>query len=277
MAILRPFSEFAHTQKAAMSLWYHQGADAISATVSYYMLFAITPLLLLVIMFVGQVYGTASVANALTEWGRVLGPEMVKLLTTSVVNLETIANSYSIPVIGVLFFSSMVVVMMNTYTNGLHSLWGIKRSGIRAWWKKSLRSVTFILVFVVYLSIFLAVDDLISATTQQAAVGLQALLHALFFVFLTTLLMNAALYILPAWHPSRHARLYGGLVTSTLLYLTKSFVALYLVFTPTPGLFGAAGLILVFLIWGYASAAIVFYGAAVAYVSDHARGLLSLQ
>ena len=63
------------------------------------------------------------------------------------------------------------------------------------------------------------------------------------------------------------------MVASSLFLFTRVIVTLHTATTPIPHLFGAAGLIIVMLVWVYVSAGIIFYGAAfaVAYEEDRLR------
>ena len=263
----KPHHFFRVFGRAAL-LWNDRGASALSAAVSYYMIFAITPFLLLVVSFMSLLYGATFVTAAFASWQKMLGPDMIKLLLISVQNLEHITNGYTIPLIGALFFSTMVITALNTFANGLQQLWDRPQFGVWPWVKQSLRSFLFIGILVIYLIVLLLGNKLVALAFVQAGAATLAIAYALVFILLTTVLFVATLGVLPVEAPRYHARVWGGLVASILLYSVKTFVSLYLLVTPTPGLFGTAGVVLVFLIWSYASVAVVFYGATIAYVLD---------
>lgn len=68
--------------------------------------------------------------------------------------------------------------------------------------------------------------------------------------------------------PSLKGCFVGALVSSILFVLAKILVGSYIASTPVLTLFGAAGLILVLLIWIYVWALLIYYGAAVAGLYD---------
>lgn len=250
-------------------LWYDKDADHMAATVSYYSLFAMVPFLLLTITIVGYLYGKDFIENTLLEWGSVLGPDVLNLLTHAIDNLETTADAFGFPIVGALFFSGMVVVLLNAFTSGLHKLWSIPHQGVRGWVKKSINAVFFIVVVEIYLLFLVGLEAITSYLIDATGLAiLLSLVKPLFFIVATTVLFSLVYRILPWRGPSVSARLFGAFIASILFALAKSLVSLYVSATPVPGLFGAAGLMLVLLIWVYATAAIIYFGAAYAHVVE---------
>ena len=55
--------------------------------------------------------------------------------------------------------------------------------------------------------------------------------------------------------------LYGSVISALLFTVGKTLIGLYLAYTSTASAYGAAGSLVVFLVWVYYSAQIVFFGA----------------
>lgn len=261
---------FLRDLKTAALLWYEKDADLMAATVSYYALFAVTPLLLLTITLVGLVYGRELVVDTLLVWGSVLGTDIVALLVQSVGNLELLSNNFFVPIIGVLFFSGMTVLLFNTFTTGLHQLWGIPHQGFRGWVRKCLKSVAFVFILEFYLLCIVGVYQLIDWIGETNEFFF-LVLGEMIVLFITAVLFSLMFRFLPWQYPSLYARFSASLVTSAFFTLAKFFVAVYVSLTPVPGLFGAAGVILALLIWIYVSASILYFGAALARVIDQRK------
>lgn len=249
----------------AAGLWYEKDADYMAATMSYYTLFAAVPLLLLTVTIASVVYGNDLVVATLRNWGEVLGPGVVELLHSAVNNLEALTYNFSFPIVGAIFFSGMVIVLLNAFTTGLHQLWGIPHRGVRGWVEKCLHSLVFVVALEIYLVVLLGFAYVANFMITDTGYFFYALSKLVFFILATTILFSLMYRILPWQAPPLAARLIGALVASCLFAVAKLLVALYVSATPVPDLFGAAGLIIVLLIWIYVSAAILYYGAAVAH------------
>lgn len=268
--ILILMRDFTKLCTEAAHVWYEKDADHWSAVISYYALFAVTPLLLISIVLVGALFGQDLVSSMLVDWGEVLGPNIIDLLTIAIHNLRQVAGHVQIPVFGLLFIFGAVVVAFNAFTTGLQALWSIPHQGFHGWVKKSIRSLFFLVFLQGYLAILVGIDAMMISITQGLDGGVLA--TPLFLIvtllrFLTyTLLFTSAFWLLPDTRPAFGSLLFGGAISSFLLLVGKYAIGFYVVHTPIPGLFGGAGIIVVLLIWIFVTAAIVFYGAAFGYV-----------
>lgn len=254
-----------YTFKEAAKLWYYKDAQGMAAIISYYTMFAVAPLLLLTVLIASLIYGTKFVVATLYQWGSILGPDMLELLHQSVENLEMLTGGFAVPLFGLLFFSGMVIVLFNSFTTGLHHLWGVERRGLKGWFKKIRNSILFVAILEVYIVCLIGVNGVVGSLAGIVPLVLVFSIKSLFFILATTILFSLAYRILPWERPSLPSRVFGAFIASLLLFVAKSAIAFYISTTPVPGLFGAAGIILALLIWVYISAAIIYFGAAFAY------------
>lgn len=251
--------------KAAAQVWYDADADHKAATVSYYMIFAVVPLLLLSVAIHSLVFGRDFIVDTLNDWGSVLGTDILGMLSEAVRNLQTLSDGFTIPFFGILFFTGMVITAFNTFATGVHGMWGIRHRGFRGWLRKCRHSIVFIVIFEVYLFCMLTVSYVLSVVPTSWMV-LTFFFDGLFFLAMTATLFTLAFRVLPWQSPDLRSCIWGAFVASILLYIARVLVALYISVTPVPNLFGVAGLIVALLIWIFASAAIVYFGAAFAFV-----------
>ncbi len=254
------------TAREAARLWFSSSAAHMAATVSYYMIFAMIPLLLISVAINSVIFGTDFIFATLSKWGSVLGPEVLELLRTAVGNLEVLSAGFGIPLLGTLFFSFMIIIMCNTFTSGLHDIWSIPHHGFPGWLQKTKHSVLFIIVFEGYLFLMLLLSYLFTVIKNYIPGFGIVLLDAGAFLLMTTLLFSLMFRILPRQSPALYSRFWGSFIASVFLFIVRSLVVLYIDITPIPSLFGVAGLLIVLLIWTYVATAIVYYGAAFAFV-----------
>lgn len=259
--------------KAAALMWYECDADHMASSVSYYSLFGLVPLTLLTLLLSSVLFGRAYVSVWFIELGSVFGDGTVALLSRAISNLELQTTSFAIPIVGTIFFCGMAIVMLNTFTTGLHRLWSLPHRGVRGWVCKCRNSIVFIIILQLFVMSMLIMQYL---TEWLFAGFMSALVIAIVNFSLITLLISLMYGVLPWEAPSVSARLYGATVAAVLFMIAKLFVTSYVSMSPFPGLFGGAGFLIVLLIWVYATVSILYFGAAVAQVratlqSTHAR------
>ena len=249
-------------------LWYHQDAKLYSAAFSYYAPLALIPLIVLSISIVGIFYGVEFVKDYFLGWGLILGTDLSTLISIAVTNLNAETKTFKAPILGIILFSGISILSLNVLSTGFNKIWGTPYLGVRNWFFKSLRSILFILVLQIYFIFIISFEFFISKTSFESTT-----LFSTIFIFLNTTILFVVLYkFLPRRSPSLKGCLFGGIVASTLFMVAKSLVGLYLATSSSLNLYGAAGLILVLLVWVYILAALIYYGAAVAHIYDRMYG-----
>jgi membrane protein len=252
----------------ALKTWSHAEADQYSAAVAYFTPFALTPLIFISIAWVGLMIGSEELTVLLSGWGSVIDPALPDLFKSSLLQFSEIANQFSVPFIAIMFFSIMVPVALNSVTAGLHAIWGLEYSGVRALAMRYVRAISFVfllqayLVFIILLSRL--IDSLITITTIQSLIYLNPLL-----VFSSTVVLVALGYgVLPLWAPSFRSCVVGAIVATSFLMIARAIVAFHFATAPAATLFGAATVIIVLLVWFYVGASVILFGAAFAKVYD---------
>jgi membrane protein len=250
------------------SLWIKGGAEQHAAALAYFIPFALAPLLLISITLVGIIIGRADVIALLLRWGGYIDPALPAFMTTSLANFEVLTTSYTVPILALLFFSVMILFSLNSLSSGLQHLWNVEKPGFKNLLRRSGRSILFVLVFQVYLVATIICNNIFASASMHSGLLIFQILAPLVFFMFTTLLIAISYGLLPLWAPSFRARLYGAAVATLLFLFTRTLVALHVATSPSPDIYGAAGLIFVLLIWIYMSAGIVYYGATFALAYD---------
>lgn len=257
----------------AMAIWGKREADMHAAALAYFVPFALTPLLLLSITLVGVLIGGSEVVALLVGWGNSLDPELTALLDSSVRNFDRLTTAYFVPVIALVFFSAMVLVALNSLGAGLQKIWLVETGGWKNVLNRSFRSLVFVLLLQVYLVCIILLNQTIVFISEVPYVSLLEVLYPALLFISTLMLFTIGYGLLPVQAPSFRARFYGAIVASSLFLFTRELVAFHTVTTPIPDLFGAAGLVILLLVWIYVSASIIFYGAAFAAAYEETRAL----
>jgi membrane protein len=248
----------------AALLWIERGAGYFAAAFSYYAPLALVPLLLFSVTVAGFFYGETFTSEVFTDWGSVLGEDLLTLIRIALENLSTETKTSQVPLVASAFFLGFYIIALNVLSDGFLRLWRREQRGLKYFFKKSARAIGFLLVLQIYLVLVVGFEFFIVPTLAGVYTLINTLFlyvsTAAFFTFLYRFLTNRA----PSWA----ACMVGALVSSLLFVLIKSLVDIYIATTPVLSLYGAAGLILILFVWVYVLAVIIFYGAAVVSVYD---------
>ncbi len=245
-------------------LWYMQDMKSYAAAFSYYAPLAILPLLLISITIVGTVYGESFTKQIITNWGLVLGQELIEIIRSAIGNLQSEADTFGIPLVGILFFTIASILALNVLSGGFHKLWKIEKKGLVNWLFKSLRSILFVLILQIYLIVIIGFEIFLTFTNLKGD-----FLLSLIFIYISTAAFFAILFrFLASSAPNWKACIVGASIASVLFVISKSTINIYITNLSGLNLYGAAGLILVLLIWIYVLASIIYYGAAVAHIYE---------
>ena len=245
-------------------LWIDQDMVYYAAAFSYYAPLALIPLIFISVTIVGLIYSEGFTAQVFRTWGETMGSDLVTVINLAVANLTIATKSYTLPLVGIIFFSFICLVALNVVSAGFQRLWGITDQGLINWLGRSFRSAVFIIILQLYLIGIIAMEIFLSLIELPAS----GLISQLFFGFSSAVFFTLLYRFLYSHHPSLQGSFFGATVAALLFMGAKYAVSLTILTTPSLNFYGSAGLILVLLIWVYVLAAIILYGAAIAHSYD---------
>lgn len=252
--------------------WNNDKALRLAAALSYYTAVAVAPLLVLFVMLIGWFFGEDSAQVQLVAQLRSLvGPQGAEVAETVIENadqpnLAGIAGILSL--LTVLWGASNVFVELQ---DSLNTIWGVelkpRSTGIKAIIRDRFMSFSMILVIGFLLMVSLILGAVLSALGGYLGEMLPAMsifwqtVNFILSLAVTIVLFALIYKVLPdaefAW---RDAWL-GAAVTALLFTVGKWLLGLYLGNQTLSSAYGAAGSLVVLLIWIYYSAQIFFFGA----------------
>lgn len=253
------------------SEWSKANATVLGAALAFYTIFSLAPIFIIVVAVVGFVVGQESVQTYLvSQAAHFIGANNAANIMHIVQNSYKMGSGIKATIVAlilVLVGSTTAFVMLK---NALDRLWGIKTtsSGLINILKSRLSSfvVVLFLGLIVFLSIIL--NSLISAVRLfltgyvNIPFGLIALGNEVLMVFLLTILFAMLFKILPDAKISWGDVWIGGAITALLFFLGRYLLGLYLGRSTISSAYGAAGSLVVILMWVYYSSQILFFGAA---------------
>ncbi len=269
--------------KCTYEEWSEDRVPRHAAALAYYTSFSLAPLLVVLIAIAGFVFGAEAVRGQLdTQIRGLLGEDGARAVQDMVQNASahpssgTIATIFSI---GALLFGATGV--FGELQDSLNTIWDVKPKpgrGLRGLLQDRLLSFGMVLAMAFLLTVSLVVSALLAALGGLVGnhLGMEALWHGVdLVVSVATLsvLFGAMFKFLPDIEIAWRDVWVGAVTTSVLFTIGKMLLGLYLGRTSTLSVYGAAGSLLVLLIWVYYSAQIFFFGAELTQVYAHRSGV----
>ncbi len=257
--------------KESFKGWQEDGALDLGAALAYYAIFSLAPLLLIVIGVAGLVWGREAVQGQLvSQLQGIVGEQGGQAIQTMIANAGKHGNGVLATIVGlvtILFGATGVFVQLQT---SLDRIWKVEpKPGAGIWGFVKTRMLSFGMVLGIG---FLLLISLVVATAVTAvgawATGLlpgaKVLMEGLTFVVsfaLVTLLFAMIFKVLPDVKIGWRDVWIGAAVTALLFTVGKFLIGLYLAKSTVASTYGAAGSLVIVLLWIYYSSQILFLGA----------------
>jgi membrane protein len=270
--------------KDSYSGWVADYAPSMGAALSYYTIFSIAPLLVIVIAIAGLVFGADAASGALFEQLRgMVGESGAAAVQGLVRSASKPATSIFAAITGVLTLVLGATTVLGELQSALDRIWRAPPETKKGLWQLvRTRALSFSMILVI--GFLLLVSLVLSAA--MAALGewfgpwfgkmkwlLEAINFAVSFVAVTALF--AMIYkILPRVRIGWADVWIGAAVTALLFTVGKFLIGLYIGKSGVTSGFGAAGSVVVLLVWVYYSAQIFLLGAEFTAIYTYRHGSL---
>lgn len=260
------------------------GCPQMAAALSYYTIFALPPLLILILTVVGMVFDPAQVQEALrTQVGGVVGADGAQQIGTIVEQADQPEGRGVRALVGIVALVLGATGAFMQLQAALNRAWGVEpdpsSGGLKNFILKRFLSLGMILGLAFLLLVSLALSALISMAGDMVGRILpgtsEPLLHALNFVLslgVITVLFAALFKVLPDARIAWKDVWVGGIVTALLFVIGKFALGFYLGRSNPGEAYGAAGSLALLLVWIYYASMIVLLGAEFTQVWAEDRG-----
>ncbi|MBK8001628.1 MAG: YihY/virulence factor BrkB family protein [Verrucomicrobia bacterium] len=257
--------------KQTVSEWIDLGVSRMGAALAFYTLFAVAPLFVIVLAVAGIWFGEEAARREL--FGQVSGlvgsegGEAIQALVSAARKPTTGAWATVIAVVTLFVGATGVFVQLQ---DTLNSIWGVRRKpgrGLRNFLKDRLLSFALI----VGIGFLLLVSLILSAGLSALGNFMTGLLPAQEILWqwinfgvsfgVITLLFAMIFKVLPDVTIAWKDVWIGALLTALLFNFGKYLLGLYLGRSSVTSAYGAAGSLIIVLLWVYYSAQILFFGA----------------
>lgn len=257
--------------KTTVVEWIDDNAARVAASLAFYTLLSMAPLVLLSIALVGTLMGHSDAqSRILGEVGSVVGPQAAGALSAVVGSAQQSDSGFMSSVIGVVVLLVGASGVFGELQYALDTIWGVKPKpgrGIIGVIKDRLFSfsmvigVAFVLLVSLVISTGLSAAGRIVADALPGGAFLWQAINLSLSLGVITVLFAVIFKVVPDIEIRWRDVWVGAFVTAALFSAGKYVLGLYLGTSSVASSYGAAGSVVALVVWVYYSSQLVFLGA----------------
>lgn len=244
----------------------------LSAALSYYTVFSLAPLLLLLISLAGVFFGRDAIqGHVFSEINGLIGNEAAAQIQDIIRNMELSGKTNLTIVIGAVTLLIGATSVFGEIQDSINLIWKVRAKPKRGWVKllkdrllssSLIVGLGFLLIVSLLVNgVLVALNDWFKGYFPDVTILIFNATNIIISFAVITLLFGVIFKVLPdakiAWKDVRM----GAFFTACLFMLGRYLIGLYIETTSTGSAYGAAGSLIVILVWVYYTAAILYFGA----------------
>jgi membrane protein len=283
MHIKNMFNKTAYLLKETFKGFIDDNAIKLSAALSYYTIFSLPPLLIIIISLSGIFFGADAVKGEI--FGQIkglVGNDTALQIQETLKNVKLSNSTAFATIIGIIILLIGASGVFSEIQDSINFIWGIKakpRRGLIKFMYNRLMSFSMIGSVGFLLLVSLTINSLIEILNKRLAVNFphDAILivyvsNTLISFIIITLLFTIIFKALPDGKISILDCIIGASFTAFLFMIGKFAIGFYLGSYNIASIYGAAGSVILILVWVYYSAIILYFGAEFTKVYAHVHG-----
>ena len=244
----------------------------LSASLAYYTVFSLGPLLIVIIFLCGIFFGREAVEG--TIYGQIknfVGSDAAAQLQEIIKNAAISGKGNVAAVISVITLLIGATSVFAEIQDSINSIWGLKVKAKAGWWlliKTRLLSFGVIGALGFLLLVSLSVTALVEGLSNRLKAYLPDVTVVLFYIInlvitfgVVTTLFGVIFKVLPDAKVKWRDVLAGAITTAVFFMLGKFAISFYISKSNVGSTYGTAGSLVVMLVWVYYSAVILYFGA----------------
>src|SRR5437016_11996492 len=261
--------------KETFDKWQADEAPRLGASLAYYAIFSMAPLLVIVIAIVGFVYSGNTVGDIQSQMESMVGPAPAKTIAEAIHNVNTFGHGIIATIISVIVLMLGAAGVFSELHSTMNKIWKAPPKNYPAvigLLKDKFASFAMVFGVAFLLLVSMIVSAVLSAIVKYfshllpIAAPLWNLGDLVISLCVVTLLFAALFRYVPDTRVEWYYVWVGAIATALLFDLGKFGIGLYLGRSGIGSTFGAAGSLVVILAWVYYSSQLVFLGAEFTHV-----------
>jgi membrane protein len=268
--------------KVAFAGWWNDRAMSLGASIAFFTVFSLAPILLAAIAVAGLAFGREAAQGAIVgELGGLIGKNEASALETMIASASNVGSGIVGTTVGVVTFLLLITGAVVELQDNLNIIWKVKPPasyGVMDFIRTRLISFALVLGIGFLLLVSLIVDTGLTAVGSYLEAhfsGATIILHFLnsLVAFTVAAVLFAMMFkLLPAVDITWNDVLTGSLVTALLFTIGKFLIGYYLGKSNVASAYGAAASIITILLWIYYSSLILLFGAEFTKAYAESRG-----
>jgi membrane protein len=269
--------------KEAFLAWYEDRAPRLGAALAFYTLFSLAPLLMVIIAVAALAFGhEIASAELIQQIEAFIGTEGARVIQTTIENTSRPRSGIVATVIGLATMLFGTTIVFSELQDALNMIWKVapkprRNLAIGLLWDRFLAfsmvlGMSVLLLLTIIANAMLKAMIPIFGTLLPSQVDWLRTINFGLSSVIVTLLFAMIYKVLPDIEIAWEEVLIGAVVTATLFMIGKFLIELYLRYSSTAVVYGAAGSLVVLLMWIYYSAQIIYFGAEFTKIYAKYRG-----
>jgi membrane protein len=258
--------------KESFSGFFDDKVLKLSASLAYYTVFSLAPLLIIILYLCGLFLGREAVEGSIyTQIEGFVGPQSAIQIQEMIKSASIDGKGNTAMIIGVITLLIGATSVFAEIQDSINTIWGLKAKpgkGLKQFLTTRLLSFGVIgsLGFLLLVSLGVstlvdALSDMLRERFPDVTVVLMFIINILISFAVISLLFGVIFKVLPdakiKWKDVRA----GAIATAILFMLGKLGISLYISKSEVGNTYGAAGSLVVLLVWVYYSSVILYFGA----------------
>ena len=243
-----------------------------SASLAYYTVFSLAPVLIVIISICGVLFGRDAIQGHI--YGQIkglVGNDAAVQIQDTIKNIHLTGHNVFATIVSVVILLIGATGIFGEVQDSLNKIWGLRVKTRKTWWKLILnRLLSFSLIisigFVMMVSLLLnaivsAFGNFLARYFSEFSVIVVQITDSVLTFVVTTFLFSLMFKVLPDAKIKWKDVFVGGLITSVFFTLGKLGIGYYLGRSNIASVYGAAGSIMIIMVWVYYSSIILYLGA----------------
>lgn len=287
MSIRNKTLKIGHLLRETFSEFVDDNAMKLSASLSYYTIFSLPPLLMIIISLSGFFFGAEAVKGELFgQINSLVGNDAALQIQEAIKNVSLSQSNTFATVIGIIVLVIGASGIFAEIQDSINYIWGLKAKPKRGFIKfiknrlmsfSMIGSVGFLLmVGLIVNSLMDILNKKLEALFPKEAIYLFYALNILLVFAIITLLFTVIFKTLPDGKVVLKDCVIGASFTAFLFMIGKFVIGAYLGSSAIANIYGAAGSLILILVWVYYSAMILYFGAEFTkiYANNHGQKIV---
>ncbi len=243
-----------------------------SASLAYYTVFSIAPLIIVLTTLFGFIFGQEAIQGRVyAQLNELIGSNAAIQIQNIIKNIHLNRNSFFATVLSTIILVIGATSIFGEIQDSINKIWGLKIKKHKAWWKLIItRLLSFLLILSMGLitivslllnAIIAAFGKFIGKFIAHYSIYFIQFSDAILSLLIATFLFAFIFKVLPDAKIRWKDVLFGGFITAIFFTLGKLGINFYIQKSNLKSLYGAAGSIIIFMVWVYYSSIILYLGA----------------